>query len=333
MKKNIQFLSLFTVIALSIGISSCKKDDEPPPVKPKLSFAAPTLTVNEADGTIEVEVTLDKPAAEDIIIEYSLAGTAKDRASVTATQAYDYEILSAEGEIEIAKGETTGIIEIMLTSDYFLEIDVPETIEIAIEDVDSEDIEITRDDEIEITVEQEDGLMILLAWPEPTTDSLADLDILVRKGTAINSWDDFVTGSIQETNTAPEFVFIPKTENDAAFGLSYVYYDGTMNQLPFTVLFVDFISGEFEAESGYQTFEGVYKLANRNKWIDAATSQVVQTFKKSGGNPIEISPITVPTSGSRVASSGNIPSTLKKQKTTTVLPERLRIFLKMLNKN
>ena len=332
MKKNIQFLSLFTVIALSIGFSSCKKDDEPPPVKPKLSFAAPTLTVNEADGTVEVEVTLDKPAAEDIIIEYSLAGTAKDKATATVEQpAYDYEILSAEGEIEIAKGETTGIIELMLTSDYFPEED--ETIEIAIEGVDSEDIEITRDDEIEVTVKQEDGLLIYLFWPDPIADSVADLDIFVRKGATTASYDAIVTSSVQETNTAPEFVFIPKAINDVAFGLSYVYWGGTRDPLPFLVLFVDLIDGDLEDESGYQSFEGVYKLANINKWTDtnANTSQVVQTFKKSGGNPVEISTIAIPTSGSRMASSGNFTSTLEKQNTITALPERLKVLFEKLN--
>jgi hypothetical protein len=334
MKKNIiQFLPLFTVIALTIGLSSCKKDEEPPPVKPKLSFAAPTMMVNEADGTIEVEVALDKPAAEDITIEYSLNGTAKNKASVAANQAYDYEILTDAGEIEIVKGETTGTIEILLTSDYFIEIDIPETIEIAIEDVDSDDIEITRDDEIEITIEQEDGLVIFLYWPEPTADSVADMDILVRKGATASSWDAIVTGSVQETNTPPEVVFIPKSVNDAAFGLSYVYYDGTMNELKFTVIFADLIGGELEDESGVQTFEGTYKLSNRNKWTDANTSLVVQTFIKSGGNATEISQITVPTSGSRAASPGHIDSTLKKGNTTKVSAETIRSLLKKWNKN
>ncbi len=332
MRKNIiAFLSMFTVLALSIGLSSCKKDDEPPPVKPKLSFASPTLAVKEADGTVKVEVTLDNPTPEDIVITYTLAGTAKNKASVTANQAFDYEILSEAGEIEILKGGTTGIIDLMLTSDYFLED--PETIEIKIGDVDSQNIEITREDEILITLDQEDGLLIGLSWPPPTADSVADLDILVRKGKTSAAWEGFVTGSIQENNAPPEFVFIPKTINDVAFGLSYVYYDGTMNQLPFTVLFIDYINGDFEPESGYQSYKGVYKLANRNKWTDPTTAKVVQTFKKSGGNPVEISTIAVPTSGSRVASSGNLTSTLQKQNTKTVLPERLLVLLKKLNNN
>lgn len=330
MRKNIiAFLTMFTVLALSIGLSSCKKDDEPPPVKPKLSFASPTLAVKEADGTVKVEVTLDNPTPEDIVITYTLAGTAKNKASVTANEAFDYEILSEAGEIEILKGETTGIIDLMLTSDYFLED--PEIIEIAIDKVDSENIEITREDEIKITVDQEDGLLIALSWPEPTADSLADLDILVRKGKTSAAWEGFVTGSFRETNKGPEFVFIPKTLNDVAFGLSYVYYEGTMNQLPFKVLFIDFISGEFEAKEGYITYEGVYKLANRNKWTDPTTSKVVQTFKKLGGNPVEISTIAIPTSGSRMASSGNFTSTLEKQNTITALPERLKVLFEKLN--
>ena len=58
----------------------------------------------------------------------------------------DYEVISDYLELEIPKGETIGIIELDLYSDSDFEDD--ETIELSIEEVDSEAIEITREDEM-----------------------------------------------------------------------------------------------------------------------------------------------------------------------------------------
>ncbi len=159
MRKYSVLLSAFVLFTLGMIISSCKDDD--PPAKPQLSFELSELTVNEADGEIEVKVVLDKPASEDITIDFSLAGTAVDDVSAGTTRPADYEIVGDPGELEIAEGETTGIITVSLYTDTDFESD-PEIIEISIDEVDSEDIEITRNDEITITVEQEDGLLIVL---------------------------------------------------------------------------------------------------------------------------------------------------------------------------
>ena len=51
-------LSITTIIAVGFGFSSCKDDE--PAAKPKLSFSQSTMTVNEGDGTIDVELVLDK---------------------------------------------------------------------------------------------------------------------------------------------------------------------------------------------------------------------------------------------------------------------------------
>jgi hypothetical protein len=170
MQKSIMYLSsLATVIVLGVALSSCKDDD--PPVKPKVSVSAATMTVKESDGTIEVEVTLDKPAPKDISIEYSLGGTAVDRATVSANQAFDYEITEDPGEINIDKGQSKGVIKIDLNSDAFIED--PEVIEIQLESA-TEGIELTRDDEIKVTINQEDGLIVALYWPAPTSTAVAD---------------------------------------------------------------------------------------------------------------------------------------------------------------
>lgn len=309
MQKSITYLSsLATVVVLGVALSSCKDDD--PPVKPKVSVSAATMTVKESDGTIEVEVSLDKPAPKDISIEYSLDGTAVDKATLTGNQtAYDYEIVDDDpGEINIDKGQSKGVITIALNSDSFIED--PEVIEIQLESA-TEGIELTRDDEVKVTVNQEDGLIVALYWPAPTSTAYADMDLLVRIGATVNNWEtEIFNGSVQETNSGPEFVFFPKAWDNAAYGMSYTYYDGTLDPLNFTVRFIDLVNGAIEPEAGFQVFTGSYTAANKNKWTDLSTTQVVQTFVTSGGAYSNISSIAKPTTGSRMSTTRDSKGTM-----------------------
>ncbi len=315
-------LSLGTMVVLGAGLSSCKDDDEPF-VKPKLSFEKTSYTVNEADGTIEVKVILDKAYTEDITVEFELDGTAQDEeTATTSTPLPDYRIVGEHDEVEIKAGETEGIIKIEVDSDTRLEDSDPntdpfdaETIEIKITDVDNENIEITRDDETEVLIEQEDGIIVFLAWQAPdNTDpnnvKQADMDLLVRAGGNTSTWERILTGSAQGSSQSPEVAFIPSSSEYAAFGLSYVYWDGTYDPLEFVASFIDFTDGALEAEAGIETFEGTYTAANKNKWTEETieTTQVVQTLEKSGTNFGTPSDITIPDAGSRVGSSEKLPS-------------------------
>ncbi len=287
------------VILFMTAISSCKDDE--PPAKAKLSFAESSITYNEADDIIEIQVKLDKPATEDFTAEYELNGTAQDEETATQNSPADYMIiedLSDYGEIDIDKGETVGIIQIQLYTDFELEDD--ETIEISLIDVDSDKVELTRDDETEITLQQEDGLIIRLSWPSATVD----MDLLVRIGATTSTWEGILTGSV---NGFPEIAFIPEVIGDAAYGMSYTYYDGIADPLDFTVAFIELDNGEIEPQANWLSFTGRYTLANINKWDDISTTQVVQTFERIGTSWTNFSsPITIPASGSRVIT--NIPS-------------------------
>jgi hypothetical protein len=301
MLKNVKLLSSLLALALLVCVlSSCKDDEEPAPAQ--LSFASAALTVNEDDDLIEIEVVLDKPAAEDFTVEYELDGDAIDAATVGTDDPSDYEINEDEndyGEIEIAQGETSGKIQIQLFSDF--DIEDPETIEITITGVNSDKIEITRDDETEITVEQEDGLAIRLGWEESTVD----LDLVVRVGETTDTWLGVLTGSLYGR---PEIAFIPKVFSDAAFGMSYTYYSGTVEPLDFTVDFIEIIDGDIEPQANWQSFSAQYSLDNINEWDDISTTQVVQTFRKSGNSWTDFTEISVPTTGSRIGTS-KVPST------------------------
>ncbi len=327
------FLSGSIIIFFALTISSCKDDPEPF-VKPKLSFSESTRTVNEDDGTIEVEVTLDKAATEDVIITYELDGSAVDDVFATANQlSSDYEITSDYLEIAIKKGEDKGIIEINLLSDFSFE--GTETINIAIINSDSENIEITRDDEINILVQQEDGLGILLQWPSPDEplDSLADMDLVLRVGSSTTAWDGIAAISADEAFSGDEFIFIPKTSNFAAYGLSYVYYEGTFKNLLFETTFIDFANGAFEPEAQRTSYNATYSAANKNKWTSASTTLVVQTFGKTGTSFTTPTAITVPATGSRTISSDNFTCSLKKTKRTPEESAQLNSIINKLGKN
>lgn len=313
-------LSLGTMVVLGVGLSSCKDDDEPF-VKPKLSFSEDNITVNEADGTIEIEVKLDKPYSEDIVIDYSLDGTAIDKVSAGTSSPYDYEVLSEAGEIEIKKGETSGKIEIQLYSDS--DIEENETIEISIEDVSNENIEVTRDDEIKITVEQEDGLIIALEWGVGEGENYTDVDMdLFLWATNENSQlvptnylgysGNFVT-NLRTSYTSPEFIFLPTVAfNDGTYGISCNYYEGSEDPMNFKVTFIELVNG---AEAASVERAAFYTESNINPWDDETNGMdlvLAATFKKSGTDFTDFSDISTIGPGSRVG-GGKIPNGLKRQ--------------------
>lgn len=144
-------LSITLVISLGFGFSSCKEDE--PPAKPKLSFADSEITVNEDDGVLEVELVLDKAHSRDLRIEYELGGTASDQ-DVVGTANADYEVDGNHGVVEIEAGQTSGLIVLNIYADAAFEDD--ETIEIAILDTNTDQIELTTEDEVVITLTNDD---------------------------------------------------------------------------------------------------------------------------------------------------------------------------------
>lgn len=340
MRKYNLYLSALSLSAFCLMFSSCKDDDEPA-AKPQLSFASTTLTVKESDGTVEVQVVLDKAASEDITIEYSLSGTALDDITAGTSAPSDYEVLSEYGEVEIAAGETTGIIELDIYSDSDYEDD--ETIEISIEDVSSDEIEITRDDEIEITLQQEDGLVVLLEWGVGDGETYTDVDMDLFLWAENTSSDLAVTDyvglsgsyytSLQVSFTSPEYFFLPTAiVEDGTFGLSCTYYEGTADPMNFEVSFIEIVNND---DVSTVTKKGTYTLANINKWDDETTGTepvMIITFKKAGTDFTDFGEITVPGTGSRMGSGSKFPEDFKRRNTPVVPSEKMKTYLK-LNKN
>ncbi len=305
-------IAIVTLSAFSLFLSSCK--DDVPPAKPKLSFSQSSRTVNESDGEIEVKLKLDKGAFEDVKITWELSGTAVDKVSAGTTKPYDYEITSDYLSTKIVKGDSVGIIKIKLVSD--LEIEDDEVIDISIKDVDSDKVEITRNDDIKITVKQEDGMAVVLQWGIGTGEKYLDVDMdLFLMGK--NSSGDFGITSIASANpgyTSPEYFFLPVTPiTDGTYGLACNYYEGTVEPMNFVVSFYKLVGG---VEKAPIVKKGTYTLANVNPWDTSKIDpSLVLTFDKSGTDFTNFSEITIPAKGSRIRS--NSPTTVKKGNNAT----------------
>ena len=302
MKKIVRLIFSAGLQASLLLTTSCEDD---PPVNPKLSFAASSITVNEAEGIIEVEVVLDRPAFEDFTIDYEISNssTAQDAETATDISPPDFlvlEDLNDYGEIEIEKGETSGLIQIEIWSDFVFEGN-PETIVIKILDVDSDLIEITHDD-IEITVEQEDGLIIYLDWAYTTVDM--DLLLWAENGSGTLVLTEI--GSARELYFGPESFILPNVLVDGDYGVSCTYYGTTvdppsaLSPMNFTLSYFPFTNGSLGTEI---IREGVYDEGNLNPWLEETGTDplLAATFTKTGGTYTNFSDILIDanTTGSR----------------------------------
>jgi Calx-beta domain len=199
-------LSITLLLALGFAFSSCKDDE--PPAKPKLSFAETEISVDEDDGMLEVELTLDKPYSKDLRIEYELGGTASDQ-DVVGTTGADYEVVGDHGVVEIESGETTGVIKLDIYGDAGFEPD--ETIVISIMDTNTDEIELTADDEAEVTIKNDD---------EQLTASFANTTSTVNEDDGV---DGVIQIPVQLDKPAAQNVTITYTLDGSAWDSLYAF--------------------------------------------------------------------------------------------------------------
>lgn len=302
------------------------------------SFATTSMNVVEDDGLIEIEVQLSSSVGEDIIVEYELSGTAID--SLTGWEeetGSDYYIDGVSGEVQVAAGETVGKIRLNLYTDFLIEgagstaTLEPETIVITLAGANG-GVSIGDNDELQISVQQQDGRAVFLSWDE--TYTTVDMDLFLWIGEDIPGLEIF-TFSAAESFEGPELVFIPDNlpqlaleTSDAAFGLSYTYWGGDVEPMEFTATFIDIVDGTIESEANIDSYSASYTLANINEWTDETNGTIpviAQTFKKVSGQYVEVSePILVEASGSRLPTY-TFPKGLKKTK--PVSTDHLKKFL------
>jgi FlaG/FlaF family flagellin (archaellin) len=251
-------------------------------------------------------------------------GTAVDSLSAfeeeLPSQYYDYYIDGVSGQVTIPAGQTSAAIKVNVLSDFLWEDD--ETIEITLKS--SNSVTVGTNNKMTITVEQEDGKVVQLDWPNGTTVDM-DLFVWLRfKDDESNEVFEFpLAYGINADTEGPEVRIIPDVLSDQLlidldttaiqYGGSYVYYEGNVNDLQFTVTLGDFQNG---VASTISTKTGSYTTANINPWDTSSGTDpiIVQTFDYSGGNLVNITNITTPTSGSRVRTSplGNVPYKVSK---------------------
>ncbi|MEJ1240182.1 Calx-beta domain-containing protein [Chryseolinea sp. T2] len=294
------------LFAVALTIAACKDDD--PPVPPTVAFEAKTKTVKESDGTVQVKVVLDKAAPEDITVTYSLSGTAWEDVAAAGQHNSDYAIASDYKEVKILKGESEGIIELDLYSDTDLEED--ETIIFSIDAVEPAEVTPVVPDDITITVQQEDGLFVLLGWGETgVTYPDVDMDLIFwganTSGALIPAYDqfrgfagDYPTNLLPSTTPNYEYFFLPGVISDGTYGISANYYSGTKEPMKFKVAYATVVNG---VQGTPVVKDGEYALANINAWDTETGTEVVlaSTFKKAGATFSDFSDITKQATGSR----------------------------------
>jgi hypothetical protein len=328
-----RFAPLFALAAMLIA---CGDDKDSAPKKRNLGFSVETVTFNEADGEVEIEVTLDKPALRDLSIDFSITGgTARDPEKAEDLDLFaDYEIQNNDFEITIDEGETTGTIEIELFSDVLYED--TETIVLKIDDVDIEGVELTDAVEVTVNIEQEHGLFIGLGWDDdydgdnntsndPDDDihpDSVDMDLLMWaenedggyslmadffiENTPLLGREEFLyEGEIYLLNTnwvsskfSPEYIFIPSVAlEDGNYAVGCTYFYGPSKDLKFQLNFVEVQAGG--EGTTLAEFNPTYTAANINDDLTLSTVKYVATFSKEG-NTYSGFDFTTPESGSRV---------------------------------
>ena len=100
----------FTIAALNVKVDANTRTDVPAP--PTVSFSASNVTVNEADGTKSVTVTLSRAATVPVSVRYATSNG-------TAISGSDYT--ASSGTLNFAIGETSKTFSIPIANDLTLE--------------------------------------------------------------------------------------------------------------------------------------------------------------------------------------------------------------------
>lgn len=141
-------LSLVAITMMTITLFACKDDDDP--VVPVVTFQSAARTVGEGAGTIDVAINLDVAAPREIVVRYSLSGTANEGTTTSA----DYQVLGTFERVTIPQGSSSGTIQLQIKQDDLVEAD--ETIIITLSGVDNNAATIGSANTATITIENDD---------------------------------------------------------------------------------------------------------------------------------------------------------------------------------
>jgi hypothetical protein len=308
-------------------------EDDPQSI---ISFTTSTYTVNEDDGIVEIEVTIDHPAQQDITVTYQAENQDQwQTTNVALSYDYastidnlppfyiDYFAVDADdneidlGQVVIPQGETTAKIRLVLYSDF--SFDDGETIDLTLTGANGGTTitTTTSKKKAKVTIGQGDGKSIELYWGGLVSANLdlylwgaqnpADLSAIGDQ-TSYYCFSNYAQQSTDPANYASEFMFVPALWSQLsavdAFAVSVVYRAGNVDPVNFSLEYWDWIDGAFEADTDIDQFDGVYHAANKNNFPTSGVyPAVAQTFDLVAGKLQNYSVLNVPASGSRVKSN------------------------------
>jgi hypothetical protein len=275
--------SLLALAVVGVSLSACK-DDDGESSKPVVTFARSTMSVSEADGTIEVEVALDKAASQDITIAYDLGGTARDRESGGAAN-YDYTIADTPGEITIEEGETSAVIEITLSDDGV--VDNNETIVLTLDDVDGDRATIGDDDEITITIA--DGVSLpLVSFAESTlslyeSDDETEIEVVLDKAATVDVTVTYEVGGTATdavTAEAEDLWADYEIEDQGTIVIKAGQTRASIKLLPHTDIWME--DDPFSDDTEFESIELTITNVSAAALLSANVSMEIELLQESG---------------------------------------------------
>jgi hypothetical protein len=261
-----------------------------------------TITITEAPLVIEflsvastrtegqqAIVAFNPSLPDGVTVSYSISGTATQGADYTYVQNQNGLVITTNTD-EIYDPNETVIIELTGFSGNVV-VGTQKIFTLTIIDEDeSQDPRL----EIKLTWDANGGSpgdvdMDLLVWFETSPGTYTS------KGNLWSAEGGFPPGTPFEATS------IPANETNGKWGLSYVYFSGTSNNLKVKVNFRSY-KGNINGTSNRASFEATYTLANINNNYDVffdSGDVLAQTYIKASGNYTELGPIFVAPSGSR----------------------------------
>jgi hypothetical protein len=304
-------------------LNSCK--DDPKPIA-GISFDITDQETTESDGTtksfnpfyggtghdISVKIVLDKAAPDNIVISYTVAGTAARTTTSSVLNDFNLDGVNA-GESKtliIEKGANEAVVTINVFEDNTFEVDKDknlfETVILTLDKVVSGPASISQTNNVYTLKIYEDDALVFLQWdatPETSSFDKGDVDMDIFA---------FLNGDLAnygaEKDNEYEYLIIPAGYPDGSYGISCPYYSGTSNNLKFgTYIFGYSINNKayLYGTDNPLIYSGTYTQANLNHYdltAEVPATKIIQTFVKSKIN-FTTSAIQVPATGSRIGST------------------------------
>jgi hypothetical protein len=170
------FVCISTVSA--IALSGCNSDEPVAVGEPsEIYFESQSVIVNEGEGTVSLNVTLDKAQNVRTIVNFKVEGNAVS--SLQSLRQADYELIT-EPPLIIPAGETTAAIEFRILEDEVFEQEI-EKIVFTMDAVLEGNAELTNNPRsLTHTYEiQENDYRLFLEWENPEDEAL-DMNLYVE---------------------------------------------------------------------------------------------------------------------------------------------------------